>query len=370
MASNHATQATASGDLVDLVSSSGTATIYPSDDAILGVLQARFRADLPYTRIGATNLVVVNPYKTLANVNDASAKEYTDRCYKDTAMPMADSPKPLQPHLYDLAARVYLMMRRRNESQSVIARGITGSGKSSSIRLFMNQILRLSTHSKKEARIGEQIKAFSTVLDSFGNAKTLMSPNASRHGRYLELHFNERGRIGAAKALAFGLDKSRLTRLSHEERTYHVFYQFLAGATTTERDFFSLEDPSDYALLASSGCYRLPAGPFSDDSIAMSDLRAAMRTLGFKPKHMSSIFSLLVAILLLGNVQFHDGDARDVSAYIANMPVLEHAARLLGVSAEDLGQTLTNKTIYVRKELYTVLLNAQQSAAQRDQLLQ
>jgi chitin synthase len=44
--------------------------IYLSDDAILAVLQARFRADLPYTRIGATNLVVVNSYKTLANVND------------------------------------------------------------------------------------------------------------------------------------------------------------------------------------------------------------------------------------------------------------------------------------------------------------
>ena len=121
MASN-ATQAIASGDLVDLVSSSGSATIYPSDDAILAVLQARFRADLPYTRIGAANLVVVNPYKTLANVNDLSAKEYEERCYKDTSLPMADSPKPLQPHLYELAAKVYLLMRRRNESQSLLAR--------------------------------------------------------------------------------------------------------------------------------------------------------------------------------------------------------------------------------------------------------
>lgn len=121
MASN-ATQAIASGDLVDLVSSSGSATIYPSDDAILAVLQARFRADLPYTKIGAANLVVVNPYKTLANVNDLSAKEYEERCYKDTSLPMADSPKPLQPHLYELAAKVYLLMRRRNESQSLLAR--------------------------------------------------------------------------------------------------------------------------------------------------------------------------------------------------------------------------------------------------------
>ena len=32
--------------------------------------------------------------------------------------------------------------------------------------------------------------------------------------------------------------------------------------------------------LTLSGCYHLPAGPFSNDSIAMDELCAAMRTLG------------------------------------------------------------------------------------------
>lgn len=111
-----------SGDLVDLVSTSTQATIYPTDDSILSALHARFRADLPYTRIGTSNLVVVNPYKTLANVNDVSAREYEERCYKDTSLPLVDSPKPLQPHVYELAAKIYLLMRRRNQSQSIITR--------------------------------------------------------------------------------------------------------------------------------------------------------------------------------------------------------------------------------------------------------
>jgi chitin synthase len=204
----------------------------------------------------------------------------------------------------------------------------------------------------------KQVKALETVLVSFGNAKTLMNPNASRHGRYLELHFNERGRISAAKVLTFGLDKTRLNRPTHDECTYHVFYQFLAGTTPAERDHFNLEDVSDYTLLASSGCYLLPSSPFSNDSIAMADLRVAIRTLGFKPKHMSSIFSLLVAILLLGNLQFTNGDAHDVLAHVSNPHILDQLARLLGVSAEELGQVFTNKTNYVRKELFTVLLNA------------
>ncbi|KAF9241812.1 glycosyltransferase family 2 protein [Melanogaster broomeanus] len=363
-------QAIASGDLTDLLSISPSATVYPTDDAVLAVLSARFRADLPYTRIGSTGLVIVNPYKTLANVNDASAKEYEERCYKDTKLGLADSRRPPQPHVYELAAKIYLLMRRRNETQAVIARGISGSGKTAGSRLLVDQILRLSAHSKREGKIAEQIKAFSQLLESFGNAKTPTNPNASRNARYTELHFNDRGRISAAKVLAFGLDKSRLVRLSQEERSYHVFYQLLAGATPTERDELGLEGPSDYALLASSGCYRLPSGPFSDDGLAMDDLRDALKTLGFKSKHVSSIFSVLAAILLLGNVEFGEADAQDVSAYVMNMPVLQRAATLLGVSAEELGEALTHKTSYVRKELFTVLLSAKQSVAQRDQLVQ
>lgn len=118
-------QAVNSGDLVDLVSSSASITIYPNDDAVLATLHSRFRADLPYTRLGSSHIVVVNPYKTLANVNDASAKDYEDRYYKDTSLPLADSPKPLQPHIYEMAARMYLMLKRRNESQSVCTRCVT-----------------------------------------------------------------------------------------------------------------------------------------------------------------------------------------------------------------------------------------------------
>ena len=115
-------QATTSGDLADLLAVSSPAKVHPTDDAILAVLTPRFRADLPYARIGSTALVVVNPCKALANVNDASAKEYEERCYKDTRLGLADSRRPPQPHLYEQAAKIYLLMRRRLESQAVVAR--------------------------------------------------------------------------------------------------------------------------------------------------------------------------------------------------------------------------------------------------------
>lgn len=122
MAFTSSSPAVSSGDLTDLIASTGTTTIYPTDDAVLNVLQARFRADLPYSNIGSSNLVVVNPLKVLANVNDLSAKEYEERCYKETTVPTAGSSKAPQPHLYDLAAKVYLLMRQRKQSQAVVFR--------------------------------------------------------------------------------------------------------------------------------------------------------------------------------------------------------------------------------------------------------
>ena len=71
-----ASLAISSGDLTARVLSSSSATVYPSEGTILSVLQARFRSDLVYTRVGVSNIVVINTYKTLPNVNDVSAKEY------------------------------------------------------------------------------------------------------------------------------------------------------------------------------------------------------------------------------------------------------------------------------------------------------
>ena len=105
-------------------------------------------------------------------------------------------------------------------SRSGFTRGITNSGKFSSLRLFINQVLRLSAYSKREAKLAEKIKCLTNILNAFGNAKTLLSPNASRHRRFLELHFNDRGRIASAKVLLYALNNSRLIRLTHEERVF------------------------------------------------------------------------------------------------------------------------------------------------------
>ena len=114
-------EAASTHDVCLLYKTVGGVDMPPQEDHITNLLHQRFRTDNPYTRLSSSTLVVVNPLKTLANLNDASAGDYQASEYTDTS---GDEPNggPMQPHLYELAARVYLLMRRRKESQAVIFR--------------------------------------------------------------------------------------------------------------------------------------------------------------------------------------------------------------------------------------------------------
>ncbi|KAG6374569.1 hypothetical protein JVT61DRAFT_3922 [Boletus reticuloceps] len=68
MASSLSAHTVNTGNLVHLVCASNSSTVYPSDNAVVAVLNTRFRSDLTYSRTGTTNLLVVNAY-TSANLH-------------------------------------------------------------------------------------------------------------------------------------------------------------------------------------------------------------------------------------------------------------------------------------------------------------
>ena len=90
---------------------------------------------------------------------------------------------------------------------------------------------------------------FLIVFAAFGNAKTIRNDNSSRFGKYIDIHFNEKGSIEGAKIEQYLLEKSRIVNQAHDERNYHIFYCMLAGMTAEEKNSLDVQDARQYYYL-------------------------------------------------------------------------------------------------------------------------
>lgn len=246
--------------------------------------------------------------------------------------------------------------------------GESGSGKTELRNLVIEHLVSLSSN-KKRSKVQGHIINGQKVLSAFGSAKTTYNNvSASRFGLYTEIQFNERGRMLGAKNLHYFLEKSRLCAGKSSEGNFNVFYWLLAGTTPDEKQVLQLkDDPNTYSYLSRYGRPILPT-----DKEEFDELKDVMRSAGFKRDHFSRIIQLLSAILHLGNISFDDipGVGTEEGVTIKNQEALSMVADLLGVEVRELESVLTFKTTMIGKDITTLILDAEQATAQRDELAQ
>ncbi|KAI9597737.1 chitin synthase-domain-containing protein [Syncephalis fuscata] len=354
MARRHRSSAVENDDsnLVQLPANSVTPT------TVAQLLKNQHAKEQPYTDCGTTTLVSVNPGRALSLMQDESAKAYAKE-YKD--INSADTPS-LPPHVFALASKAYLHLRRLGQDQAVVLTGTAGSGKTESHKALVRQLCLLAAHSKKDAKMHVQIQQAQHVLEAFGNTRSVNNPNASRYGLFEELQFNERGRVVGAKFLTFGFEKTRVVATNSQERSFHAFYYLLAGASSEERQRWQLRDITSYAYLRG----RATQIPGVDDTLKYQEVTEAMRVCGIKSRARDQIFQLLSAILHLGELEFDEGELPDDACTIRNHDQLEVVATLLGVTTAALETALTHQTKQVRGDVCTVLLNPESARQHRD----
>uniref|UniRef100_A0A665V4E0 Myosin IXA n=1 Tax=Echeneis naucrates TaxID=173247 RepID=A0A665V4E0_ECHNA len=303
--------------------------------SLLDNLRSRFRQEKIYTYVGSI-LIVINPFKFLPIYNPKYVKMYDNHTLGD-----------LEPHIYAVADVAYHTMLQRQRNQCIVISGESGSGKTQSTNFLIHHLTALSQKGFASG-VEQIILGAGPVLEAFGNAKTAHNNNSSRFGKFIQVNYQERGTVRGAYVEKYLLEKSRLVYQEHNERNYHVFYYLLAGASEEERTAFHLKKPEEYHYL-SQDCFTVEGEDLKHD---FERLQLAMEMVGFLPATRKQIFSLLSAILHLGNICYKRKTYRDDSIDICNPEVLPVVSELLEVKEEMLFEALTTrKTVTVGEKL-------------------
>ncbi|KAL0966531.1 hypothetical protein UPYG_G00296380 [Umbra pygmaea] len=315
-----------------------------TEDTILITLRRRFYKHKIYTYANGI-LVAINPFKFLPIYNPKYLTMYNKQ-------PLGN----LSPHIFAVADVAYHTMLKKQENQCVVISGESGSGKTQSTNFLIHCLTALSQKGCSSG-VERTILGAGPVLEAFGNARTAQNNNSSRFGKFIQVNYLESGVVRGAVIEKYLLEKCRLVFRDKSERNYHVFYYLLVGASKEEQMEFHLLKPEEYAYLQQENLHLEDAEDLRHE---FTKLHQAMEMVGFLPPTRNQIFSLLSAILYLGNVTYTQSeDGQRLKA--GPEDVLSTLSYLLKVKKELLVNALTErkqKTVNDTLVLYYTLKEA------------
>uniref|UniRef100_A0A8C1KY75 Myosin IXB n=1 Tax=Cyprinus carpio TaxID=7962 RepID=A0A8C1KY75_CYPCA len=281
-----------------------------SEDSILDNLRIRFQKKKIYTYAGSI-LIAINPFKFLPIYNPKYVKMYENHQLGK-----------LEPHIFAIADVAYYAMLHKHINQCIVISGESGSGKTQSTNFLIHCLTALSQKGYASG-VERTILGAGPVLEAFGNAKTAHNNNS----------------MCASLRLRPG-----------DEKNYHVFYYLLVGASEDERREFRLLQPEEYFYLRQENFMIEDADDLRHD---FERLQQAMEMVGFLPATKRQIFSVLSAILYLGNVTYSQkSSGREEGLDVGPPEVLSTLSDLLKVKEEPLVEALTKrKTVTANDKL-------------------
>ncbi|TRY49764.1 Myosin motor domain containing protein [Cryptosporidium tyzzeri] len=343
---------------------------------ILENIRVRFGQGKIYTST-AHVLLAMNPYRNIPNLYS----EETKRSYFGKHM------SQMPPHPYSIADYSYRNMVLDRRNHAIVISGESGAGKTETAKIVMSYLaevgiipsssdatnadesnmtekqrkrmmqIRLSYAShtifgEQEARdIQKRILSANPILEAFGNARTVRNYNSSRFGRLNKLYYNEHGFLKGGGITTYLLESSRCVKHSHNERTYHCFYQLVHGATEEElKNLYLVRDASKYSLLNQGNLAY--TSEVETDREQFNVLKQSLNINGVTNERQTMLFQILSGIILLGNIVFKDSEGKGVlkDKEILNFEdpeLVTSIATLFGISTDLLVDILLVKQLKV-----------------------
>lgn len=318
-----------------------------NEASVLHNIKDRYYSGLIYTYSGLF-CVVVNPYKKLPIYTEKIMERY--KGIKRHEVP---------PHVFAITDTAYRSMLQDREDQSILCTGESGAGKTENTKKVIQYLAYVAASKPKGSGAGpspqliigeleQQLLQANPILEAFGNAKTVKNDNSSRFGKFIRINFDASGFIAGANIETYLLEKSRAIRQAKDERTFHIFYQLLTGATPQQKAEFILEDAKSYPFLSSGA---LPV-PGIDDAAEYQATMKSMNIMGMNNEDFNSIFRIVSAVLLFGSMQFKQERNSD-QATLPDNTVAQKIAHLLGLSVTEMTKAFLKPRIKVGRDFVT-----------------
>jgi myosin heavy subunit len=235
--------------------------------------------------------------------------------------------------------------------------------------------------------IGKRVLAANPLLEAFGNAKTVRNDNSSRFGKWMEAQFNHKGQLAGARIVSYLLEKTRVTHVCPNERSFHVFYQICAGIDDGLRAEFGLDFAAGYEYLSASQCIELPTVNDAQEfavggrvalfvvpsvhhvriCLPRQDTVKAMEDMGLSEDDMLNVWKVVACVLHLGNITFIRTEVSGVDGSTVDDAATRNlgmAATLLGVTTEQLARDLTTQTFSSRSDMPATSVSVQKACGQ------
>merc|ERR1719187_1353446 len=321
-----------------------------NEASVLHNIKERYYSGLIYTYSGLF-CVVVNPYKRLPIYTEKIIEIYKGK--KRHEVP---------PHVFAITDIAYRSMLQDREDQSILCTGESGAGKTENTKKVIQYLAYVAASKPKSSshlpasnegslsfgELEQQLLKANPILEAFGNAKTVKNDNSSRFGKFVRINFDASGYIAGANIETYLLEKARIIRQAPDERTFHIFYQLLMGSSKEFKSQLLLDDAKNYTFMTQGGL-RVPG---IDDIEEFAATQNAMKVMGITDEDMISIWRVISASLLFGNMEFKQERNTDQATLPDNM-VAQKVAHLLGIQVTDLTKAFLKPRIKVGRDYVT-----------------